>query len=113
RPAGAGCSLRGRDRMTETAAIHSLPRGQHHAPLSLVAGGAGFIGSHICRALLDRGHEVLCIDNLQTARASNLAPLQAHARFGFLHCDIAEPLPAALLAETGRIAQVWNLACAA
>ena len=43
--------------------------------LALVAGGAGFIGSHLCRALLDRGHEVLCVDNLLTSRPSNLRGL--------------------------------------
>lgn len=38
--------------------------------LTLVAGGAGFIGSHLCRALLDQGHHVVCLDNLQTGRES-------------------------------------------
>ena len=43
----------------------------------LVAGGAGFIGSHLCRALVEQGHEVICLDNLQTARPSNLRLLES------------------------------------
>ncbi|MRX51895.1 NAD-dependent epimerase/dehydratase family protein [Paracoccus sp. S-4012] len=82
-------------------------------PLTVVAGGAGFIGSHLCRALLDRGEAVLCLDTLQTSRASNLAALQGHPRFEFLRHDITQPLPARVLDRTPRIARVWNLACAA
>ena len=44
--------------------------------LIVVAGGAGFIGSHLCDRLLSEGHAVLCLDNLQTSRASNLRLLE-------------------------------------
>ena len=82
-------------------------------PLTLVAGGAGFIGSHLCAALLDRGHHVVCLDNLQTARACNLDRLRAHPRFEFVRADVTEPLPASITARATRFARVYNLACAA
>jgi nucleoside-diphosphate-sugar epimerase len=82
-------------------------------PLTLVAGGAGFIGSHLCRALLDRGEHVICLDNLQTARASNLLGLEGHARFEFVHADVVDPLPETVLARTSRFQRIYNLACAA
>ncbi|HEX8421485.1 MAG TPA: NAD-dependent epimerase/dehydratase family protein, partial [Sphingomonas sp.] len=50
--------------------------GANISPLILVAGGAGFIGSHLCARLLDEGNDVLCLDNLQTARPSNLRLLE-------------------------------------
>jgi len=96
---------------TERRTVKQLPGRQDR--LTVVAGGAGFIGSHLCRALLDRGEEVLCIDNLQTARPSNLRLLQGEPRFRFLRWDITEPLPDPVLAEAPRIGRVWNLACAA
>lgn len=81
--------------------------------LNVVAGGAGFIGSHLCRALLDRGESVLCLDNLQTSRPSNLRALEGHPRFRFLRHDIGQPMPAEVLRMAPRITRVWNLACAA
>lgn len=81
--------------------------------LNVVAGGAGFIGSHLCRALLDRGESVLCLDNLQTARPSNLRALEGQPRFRFLRHDISHPLPPELLRLAPRITRVWNLACPA
>lgn len=81
--------------------------------LTLVAGGAGFIGSHLCQALLDRGENVLCLDNLQTARASNLLSLQDHDRFEFVEADVIDPLPLTVTEQAGRISRIYNLACAA
>ncbi|MEH3159175.1 MAG: SDR family oxidoreductase [Sphingomonas taxi] len=78
---------------------------------TLVAGGAGFIGSHLCRALLDRGERVVCVDNLQTARASNLAALEDHPNFTFVEADVIDTLPPAVTDR--RYARVYNLACAA
>lgn len=82
-------------------------------PLTLVAGGAGFIGSHLCAALLARGDHVVCLDNLQTARPSNLRDLEGHPRFEFIEADVVNPLPEAILARADRFTRVYNLACAA
>jgi nucleoside-diphosphate-sugar epimerase len=55
----------------------------------MVAGGAGFIGSHVSEELLRRGHEVVCVDNLSTGRGPNIAQLYGQPRFEFLKVDIA------------------------
>jgi len=60
----------------------------------LVAGGAGFIGSHLCERLIADGHHVICVDNFITGRRSNVAPLLGHPRFELVQHDIIEPLPA-------------------
>ncbi|MEQ5789172.1 GDP-mannose 4,6-dehydratase [Erythrobacter sp. NFXS35] len=80
---------------------------------TLVAGGAGFIGSHVCRALLEAGERVLCLDNLQTARVPNLAALEKFADFRFVWGDISHPLPQEVMRETRSIRRIYNLACAA
>jgi len=54
----------------------------------LVAGGAGFIGSHVCEALIARGDEVVCLDNLLTGNAENIAELESHPRFSFVREDV-------------------------
>jgi len=54
----------------------------------LVAGGAGFIGSHLCARLLEAGDEVVCLDNLLTGREQNLAPIREHPRFSFARADL-------------------------
>ncbi len=54
----------------------------------LVAGGAGFIGSHVCDALLGRGHEVICLDNLITGRMDNIDHLEEHPEFSFVREDV-------------------------
>jgi dTDP-glucose 4,6-dehydratase len=58
---------------------------------SLVTGGAGFLGSHLCEALLGRGHRVICLDNLETGSLANIAHLRDDA-FVFLHHDVSEPI---------------------
>jgi dTDP-glucose 4,6-dehydratase len=55
----------------------------------VVSGGAGFLGSHVCRALLDRGDEVVCVDNLVTGVESNVAPLVGADRFTFIRHDVS------------------------
>jgi UDP-glucuronate decarboxylase len=72
----------------------------------LVTGGAGFLGSHLIDRLLERGDEVLCVDNLFTGDKSNLEHLHAHPRFEFMRHDICFPL----YVEVDRI---FNLACPA
>ncbi|MEE7448545.1 NAD-dependent dehydratase [Methylobacterium radiotolerans] len=74
----------------------------------LVAGGAGFIGSHLIDALLADGARVTCVDSLLTGRRANLAHLANDARFDFVEADVTEPLPA-----LPRVDWVFNLACAA
>ena len=82
-----------------------------HHPLILVAGGAGFIGSHLIDALLADGARVVAFDNLQTGRRTNLAHLASETRFELIEGDVIAPLPAAIKRQ--RFARVYNLACAA
>ena len=60
-------------------------------PTSLVTGGAGFLGSHLCEALLAKGHRVICLDNLETGSLANIEGLRDDA-FTFLHHDVGEPI---------------------
>jgi dTDP-glucose 4,6-dehydratase len=62
----------------------------HHSERVLVTGAAGFIGSHLCELLLDRGHQVTGVDNLATGSEENLRLLQSHAGFRFISQDICE-----------------------
>ena len=55
----------------------------------IVSGGAGFLGSHLCRALVDRGDEVVAVDNLLTGDAENVADLFGHDRFVFFRHDVS------------------------
>ncbi|HVL70935.1 MAG TPA: UDP-glucuronic acid decarboxylase family protein [Beijerinckiaceae bacterium] len=77
----------------------------------LVAGGAGFIGSHLVDAFLAEGARVVALDSLLTGRRRNLRHLAREPRFDFVEADVTGPLPRALRA--GRFDAVLNLACAA
>lgn len=57
----------------------------------LVTGGAGFLGSHLCDALLARGHRVLCVDNLETGSLRNIEHIKSGENFEFLLIDVSEP----------------------
>lgn len=58
----------------------------------VVTGGAGFIGSHLCKRLLQEDHEVLCVDNFLTGHADNIAPLLSHKNFRLIEHDASQPL---------------------
>jgi len=73
---------------------------------SVVTGGAGFIGSHLCERLLRDGHEVICLDNFFTGNKQNIAGLLANPAFELIRHDITQPI----LLEADRI---YNLACPA
>lgn len=60
---------------------------------SLVTGGAGFVGSHLCDFLIRQGHNVVCLDNLITGKMENIAHLRRHPRFRFIKQDIIKGLP--------------------
>lgn len=72
----------------------------------LVTGGAGFLGSYLCEQLLERGHEVLCVDNFFTGTKHNVEHLLDHPRFELMRHDITFPL----YVEVDRI---FNFACPA
>ena len=57
---------------------------------AVVTGGAGFIGSHLCDALMRKGHEVVCLDNLITGRPANVAHLMGEKGFRFVHYDVTD-----------------------
>lgn len=77
----------------------------------LVAGGAGFIGSHLCDALVADGAHVVCVDNMMSGTRAALRHLEREPRFTLVEADVVAPLPAAALPR--RIDAVFNLACAA
>ncbi|WP_444963635.1 UDP-glucuronic acid decarboxylase family protein [Nocardiopsis sp. M1B1] len=58
---------------------------------ALVTGGAGFLGSHLCERLLERGTRVVCLDNFATGRAQNVAHLAGHPWFELMEADLTEP----------------------
>lgn len=80
---------------------------------ALVAGGAGFIGSHLCDHLLADGFEVVCLDSFLTGRMENLRHLEHEPRFDIVAADVIEELPARLRGTRSRFTHVLNLACAA
>lgn len=59
-------------------------------PVSVVTGGAGFLGSHLCDKLLAEGHEVICLDNLITGNVANIEHLAGNRKFRFIHHDVTE-----------------------
>ncbi len=73
---------------------------------TLVTGGAGFLGSHLCERLLNDGHDVVCIDNLFTGQKTNVAHLLTNPRFEFVRHDVIDPFKF-------EVDQIYNLACPA
>jgi UDP-glucuronate decarboxylase len=72
----------------------------------LVTGGAGFIGSHLCKRLIDLGHEVICIDNYFTGSKTNIADLLGYPRFELIRHDVTLPIRL-------EVDEIYNLACPA
>jgi UDP-glucuronate decarboxylase len=75
---------------------------------ALVAGGAGFLGSHLIDQLLVDGHEVTCMDNLYTGSLENLNPFKSNKRFDFIEADVSNKIEV-----TAGIDLIFNLACPA
>ncbi len=72
----------------------------------LVTGGAGFLGSHLCDVLLEKGHDVICLDNYFTGRKANIAHLLDHPRFEAMRHDVIDPFKL-------EVDWIFNLACPA
>lgn len=72
----------------------------------LVTGGAGFIGSHLCKRLLEEGHEVLCLDNYFTGSKANVLPLLSNPHFELIRHDITN-------SYYSEVDEIYNLACPA
>ncbi len=77
-----------------------------HCKRTLVTGGAGFLGSHLCEFLLAQGHDVLCVDNFYTGSKLNIAHLFGNPNFELLRHDITFPLYV-------EVDEIYNLACPA
>ena len=83
-----------------SSVANSSPGGNVRS-LTLVTGGAGFLGSHICDRLLAEGHDVICLDNLITGRKENIQHLLSHPHFRFVLHDVTLPIDLpALLAQS-------------
>lgn len=72
----------------------------------LVTGGAGFVGSHLCEFLVNRGDQVICLDNFFTGSKENIAHLIGRPNFEVIRHDVVEPI---LL----EVDQIYHLACPA
>ena len=83
-----------------------MPRLYESRKRILVTGGAGFLGSHLIDRLLEKGHEVLCVDNLFTGTKRNLEHLHGQPRFEFVRHDVTFPLFL-------EVDEIYNLACPA
>lgn len=74
-------------------------------PVSVVTGGAGFLGSHLTDLLLSRGHRVICLDNLITGNLDNIAHLRSRTDYSFIHHDVTEYIHIA-----GEVNYIWHFA---
>lgn len=80
--------------------------GMHTQKRILVTGGAGFLGSHLCKRLLDQGHDVICVDNFFTSTKENIKPLLSNPNFELMRHDVTFPLFV-------EVDEIYNLACPA
>ncbi|KAF5437526.1 UDP-glucuronate decarboxylase [Candidatus Methanophagaceae archaeon] len=76
----------------------------------LVTGGAGFIGSHLCRTLLEKGYQVICVDNFFTGNIENIKVLEKDSNFKLIPYDITNTLTGIV---TEHVDEIYNLACPA
>ena len=74
----------------------------------LVTGGAGFIGCHLCRELLDSGNKVFCLDNLSSGNFENIKHLTSNESFSFYKLDIED-----FIQIDNKIDEIYHLACPA
>ncbi|TPM30004.1 UDP-glucuronic acid decarboxylase family protein [Mesorhizobium sp. B2-3-4] len=74
----------------------------------LVAGGAGFLGSHLCETLLNSGHRVICVDNFLTGRLENINAMIGRPRFRLIRQDVCQPVTV-----DEPVDRIFNMACAA
>ena len=72
---------------------------------AVVTGGAGFLGSHLCERLLERGHEVVCVDDLSTGKRRNIAHLEPREGFRYVQANVSREIPV-----DGAVDRVWHLA---
>jgi UDP-glucuronate decarboxylase len=94
--AGGGLQSEGRPEFPEVAYVKKI----------LVTGGAGFLGSHLCERLLERGDDVVCVDNFFTGQRKNVAHLMSNPFFEVMRHDITFPLYV-------EVDEIYNLACPA
>ena len=78
----------------------------HSKIRTLVTGGAGFLGSHLCERLLNEGHDVLCVDNFYTGSKDNISSLLSNLNFELVRHDVTFPLYV-------EVDEIYNLACPA
>lgn len=76
----------------------------------LVTGGAGFIGSHLCEALLKRGCRVICLDNLITGRRENIEEFLDDSGFKFIECDVIKPFDHEIMKQFNNLNFIYHLA---
>ena len=73
---------------------------------NLITGGAGFLGSHLAKKLLEKGEEVICLDNLFTGTKENIKEFLKYQNFEFIRHDVTEPIKL-------EVEKIWHLACPA
>lgn len=77
---------------------------------TIVAGGAGFLGSHLCEKLLELGDEVICIDNLLTGSEKNIDHLKSNSNFKFINHDVSKEFPENLKSQLSNVNCIYHLA---
>src|SRR3954463_10613580 len=106
------CAGRKRNTMSRVIKVLKLRDGIHgtvkRRRRALVAGGAGFLGSHLCERLLADGYEVVALDNFHTGKRYNLNAILSHPAFRCIEHDIVDALP-----EDIPVEEIYNLACPA